>query len=128
MQHFANIIDALNKSFSQVVFPELAKHLPDLLFPVLLSYLLVDAFIAENGRLAVFYSHINKRSVPLCRLLHLEAEEDLPGPVEWIYEMAMRLHKEAHFPAGTLLGLADGLQDPGFFFSGEELFLLLPRE
>ena len=107
---------AVFKSFGKAAFFEGLQHQILDIVPKTISHHLVDAFVAEDGELAVFDGQIDEHTVAKFGLIELQAFEDKETA---LLHIAFAVVLDMHFdlPRGVVFGLFDGLHHTAVFFS-----------
>src|SRR5579872_3937248 len=122
LQGLADLRDHAGDAAGIVGSVEMADDMTDLLIPEGLAYFLMDPLVAVNSQLTALQGDIHEDRIPGGSLLHLQAGENLGGPIECIHIPAAMLDIYADLATGLLLGFADSSNDL-FLFGRRKQFL-----
>ena len=97
-------------------------HCFDQLLPELLTALLVNAFISDDGELLRAGNDKNQDGVSLLRLLHPELEKFLLGKWQGIARQFAALNEDANLAGSLRLRCGDRVDDAIVLEPGQEFF------
>ena len=110
-ERMADLGDDSGDAAGVVLLIEMSEDIPDLPVPEFLTYFLMDALVAEDGKLAIFQGHVDENAVAGSGVVHPEGLEDLGGAVEGVDEAAVAFDVHADLTAGAFFGGLDGGDD-----------------
>ena len=91
------------------------------LVPEAFGHAVVDAAIANDGKLATLVSQIDEHGVPLARLIHAQGVEHLHGALHGVGTLALWLDVHPYFARSAALGCSNGFNNALLLVLGNKI-------